>query len=301
MNCEMLAVLDAKGATVDSALKQVPEWFAQWEHTFSRFRPDSELNQLNASAGRMFVASADLWQLVYGAVQIAQDTQGLVTPLVLDALVHAGYDRSFEDMAHQSLRDTPFKPKPLALDTLSQIVFHPAEYTIILPANMRLDLGGFVKGWCADTAAQRLAHIAPALVDAGGDIAVSGMTKNGAPWPVAIADPINVEHDLCQIMLGACQGVATSGRDHRHWSVNGQDFHHIIDPRTGSPTNNNMLCATVMTSSAQHAEVASKMLMILGAHAGIEWLKTQSMQAYQALLVLDDGTQIRHALSDATD
>src|SRR5207253_804834 len=59
-----------------------------------------------------------------------------------------------------------------------------------LPAGVRLDFGGVAKGWAADEAASRLGEYGPALVDAGGDVAVSGPMRDGTGWPIGIEAPL---------------------------------------------------------------------------------------------------------------
>lgn len=136
---------------------------------------------------------------------------------------------------------------------------------------MRLDLGGIAKGWAADIAAQRLAKAGPALIDAGGDIAVSGPMADGSPWPIAIANPFAPEDSLGLLLLvrGA---VATSGRDYRRWTRGGVEQHHIIDPRTGQPAQTDVLSATIVAPDGPAAEMAAKVALILGSQAGLAWL-----------------------------
>jgi thiamine biosynthesis lipoprotein ApbE len=67
-------------------------------------------------------------------------------------------------------------------------------------------------------------------------------------------------------------GVATSGRDYRHWQKNGTPQHHIINPRTARPAETDVLSATVLAPSARQAEVAAKVALILGSRAGLAWI-----------------------------
>ncbi len=301
MNCEMALLLDAtptmSASAVDALLQQVPQWFAAWEQMFSRFRSDSELSRLNDSAGQVFAASYDLIEVLEMALNSARSHQGLVSPLVLDALIDCGYTRSFELLNVNRTVAPANVLKPISasatstqllalLERIERIELNAARNTIFLPEGVRVDLGGFVKGWCADVVVAHLAQYGAVLMDAGGDIAISGPMRDGSPWPIAIAHPLNFEQDLVQISL-AHGGVATSGRDHRHWQHQGQTQHHIIDPRTGSSARTDVLSATVTAPSTQLAEQASKMLMILGAQDGMAWLQT--MSGYAACLVKDDG------------
>ncbi len=121
-------------------------------------------------------------------------------------------------------------------------------------------LGGVAKGWAAQQAMRRLKQYGPALVDAGGDIAVSGLKAGGQPWLVGIDDPWHVAENLGTLRLGRC-GVATSGRDHRRWQQDGRWQHHIIDPRTGEPAVTDVLTATVVAPNVMEAEMAAKVVI----------------------------------------
>ncbi|HMK07966.1 MAG TPA: FAD:protein FMN transferase, partial [Anaerolineales bacterium] len=157
--------------------------------------------------------------------------------------------------------------------------------TVRLPAGTRLDLGGIGKGWAADRAVRRLSRTGAALVDAAGDIAVSGPTASGDPWPIGVADPAHAERQLAVLMIGK-GGVATSGRDYRRWRQGGLWAHHIIDPRTGRPAQTDVLSATVVGPSARMAEAAAKAVLILGSREGLGWL--EGRPALAGLVVLDD-------------
>lgn len=287
MGCQMLAIVEADEARAANVLAHVPRWFAEWENVLSRFRADSELNRLNASAGRPVRVSETLWQVLEKSLEAANASNGLVTPAVLDALETAGYDKSFERIGRDSSRperNTLLAPNPRATNFIE---LDATTRTVRLPPGMRLDLGGIAKGWSADQAAQRLSQVGPALVDAGGDLAISGALANGARWQIAIADPFEATRDLERLVLRA-GGVATSGRDYRRWEQDGKPQHHIIDPRTSRPAITDVLSATVIAPTTSQAEVAAKVALILGSRAGLAWIEARSELA--ALLVLEDGT-----------
>jgi len=133
---------------------------------------------------------------------------------------------------------------------------------------------------------KRLEHYGPALVDAGGDIAVSGSQRDGSPWVIGVADPLHPGENLAILRVGR-RGVATSGRDYRRWKLDGGWQHHIIDPRTGKPAETDVLSATVVALNVMEAEIAAKLVLILGSQAGLAWLEAQPWLA--ALLVLENG------------
>lgn len=275
-------------------LRLAADGFAAWEAQLSRFRGDSGLARLNAADGRRTVVGPVLWDVLRAAVAAARWTQGLVTPTLLAALEGAGYDRSFDALAAAGADPLPWPDGgggwtsegsnaadgPRAADgrlmtaatDWRAIRLDPAGRTVTLPAGMRLDLGGSAKGWAADQAARRLAVTAPALVDAGGDIAVSGPMPDGDRWPIAVADPRLPDARLAILWLGR-GGVATSGTDVHRWQRDGRWQHHVIDPRTGAPAATDLLSATVVARSAVEAEAAAKAALILGRRAGMAWIE----------------------------
>lgn len=279
MGCQMLGVIDAPSQAAANRLATLPGWFAEWERRLSRFRPTSEVARLNR-AGRPLRVSPALWQVLLAARAAARQSDGLVHPALLTALEAAGYDRSFSALAPGAAQPAPAPPdwRAIRLDRRTR--------TVALPAGVRLDLGGVAKGWAAAQAVRRLSAAGPALVDAGGDIAVSGPMANGAPWPIAIDSPLDPGHPLGLLRL-ARGGVATSGRDYRRWRQGERWQHHIIDPRTGHPAATDVLAATVVAPDCMAAEVAAKVALILGSAAGLSWIEARPQLA--GLLVLEDG------------
>ena len=287
MGCQMLAALDVE-PPAGAGLAQVPGWFAEWERRLSRFRDDSELAWLNRHHGGPVQVSDILWDVVKTALQAAQRSHGLVTPTMLAELELAGYNRSFD------MIDAQASAESLALATPSgdwnAVVLRSGSRSICLPPGVRLDLGGVAKGWAADRAARQLGMHGPALIDAGGDIAVSGPMADGSPWPIGVDDPTELDGQI-ELLLLDSGGVATSGRDYRRWRQGGSWQHHIIDPRTGRPAITDVLSATVVASSAREAEMAAKVALIRGSRAGLAWMEARPSLA--ALLVLEDRQIVR--------
>jgi len=208
----MMVAIDAEYKPAEMDL--VPNWFEGWEKTFSRFRNDSELNQVNNWAGIATQVSKDYAEVFELALYAESASGGLVTPLILDALLNAGYDQTFE---LPKLRTENLAiEKIVIMPRLTEIKWDPITRTIITPPDLHLDFGGIVKGWAAQQSVKRLSKYGPTLMDAGGDIAVSGTREDGLPWPVGVANPFNPSENLEIIQLWD-GGVATSGRDRRRW------------------------------------------------------------------------------------
>ena len=283
----MLAVADIDPPP--SALQDVPLWFEDWEQVLSRFRSDSELCQLNINNnGRMIPVSQTLWDVYQASLEAEHLTGGLVNPLVYDALLHAGYDRTFDSILSSGpyfvLDNDPVIPVSLAEVTTDVIT-----RSICLPHGLHLDFGGVAKGWAAHQAMERLKMAGPALVNAGGDVAVSGPQADGGRWSIDIADPFRPGEYNGTLCVGK-GGVATSGKDYRRWTRGGLPQHHIIDPRTGLSAETDVLTATVIASTVMEAEAIAKMVVILGSQPGLGYLNSDP--SLSGLLILENGERL---------
>jgi FAD:protein FMN transferase len=217
--------------------------FERLEALLSRFRPESELSRLNA-AGELD-AGDDLVAVTQLALDARERSGGRFDPTVHDALVAAGYDRSFELVP----RDAAVTPGP------AHRCGGPVEIRgshIRLGPDVRLDLGGIAKGYAVDRAVGILAQAGPCLVNAGGDLAV-----RAGVWPVALEGT-----DL--VLELASGAMATSGRNRRRWRRHGEEQHHLIDPSRGRPADNDLLQVTVVARTAVEAEVLAKVAFLGG-------------------------------------
>lgn len=257
---------------------QVRALFDENERILSRFRPDSELMQLNARSGQWVPVSDLLWREIVLAIEMARETNGRFDPTLLNALAQAGYDRSFEQIVGNG------NGRWLAFDDLlgrwTKIELDASRQAVRLPAGVQLDLGGIAKGDTAQQALALLQTVGPALVDAGGDLA-AGAAPTGFPgWPVALSPPwgdgVVAPENLATFWL-AEGAMATSGIDYRSWAHNGTVAHHLINPRTGQPAQTDLLTATVLAPEAAVAEAWATATLIAGADVGMELLLAREM------------------------
>jgi thiamine biosynthesis lipoprotein len=286
MGGQMLAIVEQDSEDAPGILAQAPVWFEEWEQTLSRFRHDSELSRLNRSYDQSVAVSPALWDVFQASLTADQATGGLVTPTVLEAIEMAGYNRPFDELPGSIAYQTGLWIEP---HPLSMVIYDADQHTICLPPEIRLDFGGVAKGWAAHQAAERLKASGPALMNAGGDIAISGPRNDNEAWLVGISNPYQPDEDLVTLHLHG-GGVATSGKDRRRWMQGAFLNHHIIDPRSGQPAITDILTVTVIAPTVMEAEAAAKAVFLLGSGAGLEWLEADSGLA--GLLVLDNGQMI---------
>ncbi len=288
MNTDVAAWLWAEPGPADIWLPEIESFFGEVEAELSRFRPDSGLSRLNAAAGQGPQSVSPMLASVLAlALRYRDSTGGIFDPAVLPALQAAGYDRSFETLqaapAPPSIQDA--KSHQASCSFVSLVL---SGNRVDLPAGVQIDLGGIAKGWTVDRAAELLGAWGAALVDAGGDIRASA-APGRKPWPVAVEDPFHPGQDLAvaELTNGA---IATSSVLRRSWVRDGRQMHHLIDPRTGRPSQSELVSVTVLAPTTVQAEVSAKVALILGREDGRDFIEKSGLDA---LFVDRDGqTQV---------
>ena len=286
-DCRVLAGTPDDASDQSSAIPVALDEIARCERVLSRFDPASDLSRVNAGAGSWIEVDPILIDALSGALRAREETDGLYDPTILPALVSAGYDRSFEQLAAVE-RPAPGKPQQWRAG--ARVEIDPDGQRIRVPVGTGIDLGGIGKGYSATRAVDAMLRSRPgtpcALVDLGGDVALGGEPPGNGPWRIGIADPRRRHAQLGVLALRG-GGVATSGRDRRRFGPDSA-LHHLIDPATGAPAEPGPLTVTVVASSATVAETHATALAILPIERAVDYVAERPWLS--ALLVLHDGT-----------
>lgn len=271
---------DGPGDLDDWALEQL----TLLELTWSRFRPASELNELNAADGRWFPMSPLLAVAVDRAIELHRLTEGIFDPTVHDRLVELGYDRTFREVpASLDQAVAAGRPTP-GLQAVERSGDH-----IRLPAGVRLDLGGVGKGLAADLLATGLLArgATAACVSLGGDVRAAGVTP-GTGWAIPVVDPTRPGRTWGTVALRDA-AIVTSTTRIRTWERGGRRLHHLIDPRTGDPSAMGVTAAVVTGPEAWLAEGVAKAAIVAGPVAGAALLERTGCGGW---IVTDDGREL---------
>ncbi len=197
----------------------------------SRFRGDSELGHLHASAGRSVEVSPLLFEALGVAYSVAERTNGAVDPTVGHAIEALGYDRDFEQIQPRPLRPADISPAP----GFCHLHLDRTHMTARIPEGVRLDLGSSAKALLADRAAGRVAREigSGTLVSIGGDVAVAGAPPPQG-WAIGIAVDSSTDVDnVDQVVAIRHGGLASSSTLVRTWQMGNAHVNHIVNPATG--------------------------------------------------------------------
>lgn len=149
-------------------------------------------------------------------------------------LWHEARNDGLDDPMHAYLPDAEALAEAAKHTSWDSVVIDPENSTVTItdPA-LRLDVGAIAKGWSV----QRVAETAPEglLISVGGNVCATGpKDESGTPWVVGVQDPDGGSAYLNTLYLTK-GSMVTSGDYQRTYLVDGEFYHHIIDPDTLYP------------------------------------------------------------------
>ena len=245
------------------------------ELCWSRFRPDSELNLLNARAGHGAVpVSDDLHRLVSTMLEAYSWSEGDVDATVLGGMVAMGYDADFE-----TIRASPMSPSWERVPGQGMSRVGLGEGTVSLPRGIGLDPGAIGKGLAGDIVTEEIAAAGAhaVLVSIGGDVVTLGTPHDTGEWRISLRDDRTAAREEIDVITlsGDGRAVATSSILRRRWAAR----HHIIDPRSGSPVEGDVVQGTVVSDCGWRAEAGATVALVRGSTSA-PWLAARGCTAH---------------------
>ncbi|MFH0772983.1 MAG: FAD:protein FMN transferase [bacterium] len=229
----------------------------EYEHVYSRFRPDSFVNSSLLQKGIVRLPS-DSEKLFSLYKQLYTVTDGAFTPLIGQVLIDAGYDAAYS-LKSKELHSPPPWEEVAEYIFPHMIVKNPAVF----------DFGAAGKGHLIDFVSQIIIDqgFSEFCVDAGRDIRLI----SDKPIRIGLENPNNFEQAIGVATLSQGSICASAG-SRRTWG----SFHHIINPHSlTSPSN--ILATWVITQEALVADALSTSLFLTPAstlipHFSFEYL-----------------------------
>lgn len=244
------------------------------ENRYSRYLTDNELYKINAVAaqGGSVTIDDEFVALLHYADACYQQSDGLFD-------ITSGLLRKAWNFASSQFLSPPSQ------DTIDELLEHVGWQHVVLQGNqlqfsragMEIDLGGIVKEYAADYAANLLWEqgIRHGLVNLGGDIKAMGPHPDGAPWEIKIRDPRTSGRHIATLSLYQ-EGLATSGDYERCIRIGEKRYSHILSPKTGWPVIG-LASVTVKAPQCVVAGSAATIAMLKG-DQGRHWLDTLKVE-----------------------
>jgi len=256
---------------------------ARLESLMTRFRSDSDVAKIGLAAGKAPVPVApEVMSVLRAAQQIHQLSAGAFDPLV-GSLTGWNFEpgKQMAPLAAQLADELPnVDMNALSLDEKRGTAY-------LARPGMRLDLGGVAKLPILEAGLDILAlsGLKHALINGGGDVLVRGQL-HGRPWRVGVRNPQSPAHLLQVLEVEGAKVVASSGDYERTFTRGGRTFHHILNPRTGWPTEG-VRGVTLVSHSVQEVNGLGASMMVRGP----AWAReTCARTGLKALLASADGS-----------
>ncbi|MBI5717948.1 MAG: FAD:protein FMN transferase [Burkholderiales bacterium] len=262
---------DAKSGTAAAAA--VMGEMHRIDRRMSPHKASSELSRINQGAGvRPVPCGEEMFRLLTRAQEFAELSRGAFD------ITYAAVGHLYDYRAGVRPDDATLEAARAAVGWRQLELDVRARTVRFQRPGMRIDLGGFAKGYAVDNAIALLRQlgIRHAYVAAGGDSRVLG-DRRGRPWTVAIRDPRRPGEVIAVLPLEDT-AISTSGDYERYFDEPGPAgqvtrHHHLIDPATGrSPRD--VTSVTILAPDGLTAEALSKSVFVLGPTRGLELLET---------------------------
>ena len=244
----------------EKAMDQAQKMIGAIEKVCNIFHPESELSRLNRTAyGREFSCSPLLWEMLCAADHHYKLSGGVYDPTVQPLMSLWGFRRK-----RKTLPDTEEIKAAMKKVGWSKVRLNPEKQTVrFLEPGVGIDLGGIAKGFALDKVKIILIEngIRRAVLDFGGNIGCLTPDRQD-PFRIGIRNPEN-PGELLESVKVCNQCVATSGNYERYVVIDGKQYTHIMDPRSGVPVAG-MLSVTVVTPGGTDSDAVSTAVFVAG-------------------------------------
>ncbi len=256
-------------AAFDAAIAEI----RRVEAIMTTWRPDSEISRINAAAGKSAVSVGDeTLQIIKDSIHTSEISEGTFD--ITFQTLH-GLWKFDEDLDPHPPAEKDIKAR-LPFVGFKNIVVDDAKKTVMLKQEKtQISLGGIAKGYAVDRAVAVLdkAGLTSFFVQAGGDLFARGKKPDGTDWQAGIRDPRGPEAKYFAKLSLSDHAFSTAGDYERSYVIGNKRYHHIIDPRTGSPATASR-SVTIWAPTALVADEIDDAVFILGPKKGLELVES---------------------------
>ena len=279
--------LKAQGENGEKALLEAEKEINRLEKLFSPTIEQSEIFAINQYAAKQTVTvSKDTFDLIEKAKEYCNITEGAFDITIAPVVKAWGFTEEVKRVPS----DEEIQQKLQLVDN-NKLHIDKQNSTVYLEnENMYIDLGGIAKGYASNKVNEILKKngVSSAVISLGGNVSVTGKRPDGTKWRIAVQDPMNSE-GYVGILNVEDTSVITSGVYQRFFEQNGKKYHHIIDTKTGKPTQNGLLSVTIVCDNGAMADALSTSVMVAGLQKGSElWRKLDNF----GMIVITDSNEM---------
>ena len=261
---DTIMTLTAYGKNATAGLDAASSIINSMEALLDPELPTSTTYAINHANGENVVVNAQIAKMLSTAKTVYEQTDGALDLSLYPVIKLWGFvDGKYYVPLYDEIAEK------LALKAFDQMVLtsYPAtgSYSVSFPAGTEISFGSIGKGCAAENAisAMRQAGVKSGIISLGGNVQTLGLKPDDSKWTVAIQDPNNTASWVGTIQVGET-AVVTSGSYQRFFEFDGNTYHHIINPLSGSPVSNGLLSVTIICEDGTMADALSTAMFVLG-------------------------------------
>lgn len=243
-------------------------------NAMSNWIPNSDVSKFGSlNPGSFLQVSKDTQNVLELAIEIARKTDGAFDPTVSPLIELWGFGTKERDHF-----PTDAEIEQLLAKTGYQKLLFQDGKTAKTHAGLQLNLGAIAKGYALDQVALFLdaSGYQNYLIDIGRELRANGTNLKGEPWRVAIENPDpEVDSPILRVVSLKNKSIATSGDYRQFFEYQGNQYSHILDPRTGRPIPPNITLASVVAKDCANADGWATALMVLPVDKGIALVEAE--------------------------
>lgn len=268
----------------EEILKELEALVYKDEKDFSRTFSGSSLYEFNKS-GESSKLTHEASELLKFSIKLHENTDGAFSPFM----------GGLSELWNIKSEDPQVPSEECVRSALEHC--DPASLTVtengILKSDSKLiiDFGGIAKGRSAQNCIEYLKEkgVMNAVISFGGSIACIGHSPNSAnTWSIGIKNPFNTSQIIGSLKVTDCY-IAVSGAYERCFEKDGKRYHHILDPSTGYPAENDIESTVVVSDDGAVSDGLSTALFVMGKDKALEFYKKE-IYDFEAVLILKDGS-----------
>ena len=281
----------------DGVLKELKEYHRLFTiyHRFEGLENLCTINELVNGQHRVVTVDRRIIDMLLYAKDMYAKTNGRVN-IAMGSVLSIWHDYRTIGMDDPAAAELPPMDKltEAALHTdINCLVIDEAGSTVhITDPAMTLDVGAIAKGYAVEMVARSLEArgITGFVLNVGGNVRTVGPKGDGEKWIVGIENPTDNEEKPYLAYLGlAGHSLVTSGSYQRYYLVNGQRYHHIIDPDTLMPSEG-FTSVSIVTKSSADGDALSTALFCMSYEEGLALI--ESIPDTEAMWVFPDGREM---------
>ncbi|HFI0101981.1 TPA: FAD:protein FMN transferase [Streptococcus suis] len=281
----------------EEVMDEAVSYIKEMESLLSTNLEGADVYRINQAAGKEAVEVDErTFEVIETAIEMSEESQGLFD-------ISIGAVSNLWKIGDEDARKPSDEEIKAALPFINykDITLDKEKKTVFIKEGMMLELGAISKGYIADKVRELFASkgITTAIINLGGNVVVMGdspTTQNG--WNVGVQDPDQVRGSTVGSVPGTHDSVVTSGIYERYLEVDGVKYHHILDPKTGYPVENDISGVTVFSKTSVQGDALSTTLFLLGVEKGLDFIN--QMDGVEAVFIdKEQGVHLSDGLKES--